>query len=207
MSAPAAHLAVRSHTWSVTSFADFAEFGGVGGGIWHFRFRNGSTHTEQDYLLMAGGVGGALEVPVSWLTSIGRVAISAFNDYISRAASFATASYTRCSVHGQVTFLDLAGARGAISCAQAGIGVAGGSAFGLNVMIPSLGAGPRIEADMSGFSYTLGAGVFAATGWLLPVGGGVADAVWNVDSVARARFARELARRPTDPVVRDLGHY
>ncbi len=191
-----------SHTWSVTSFADFAEFAGLGAGMWHFRFRNGTTHTEQDYVLVAGGMGGAAEVPVSWLTSIGRVAISTFNSYISRAASFATASYSRSLVRGQVSFADLVGARGAISCAQIGVGIAGASAFGLNVMIPALGAGPRLETDMSGFSFTLGAGVFVATGYLVPVGLG------GTEALTRITIARERRRRSaSDPVVRDPGHY
>jgi hypothetical protein len=77
----------------------------------------------------------------------------------------------------------------------------GGSAFGLNVMIPALGPGPRLETDMSGFSFTLGAGVFAATGWLVPVGIGASEAM------TRTTIARERRRSPTYPVVRDPGHY
>jgi hypothetical protein len=140
-----------SHAWAVSSFADLEEFAGLGGGMWHFRFRNVTTHLEQDYVLVAGGLGFAAEVPVTWLTSIGRTAVAAFNNVISRGATFAAASYSRSVVRGRVSFADLVGARGAISCDQAGVGIAGGCAFGLNVMIPALGPGPRLETDMSGF--------------------------------------------------------
>ena len=193
-------LTVPSRAWSVASYADFAEFAGIGGGAWHFRFRNGAMGHAEDFVLAAVGLGLAAEIPVSWLTSIGRAAVSAFNSFISRAANAAISSYTECHTRRAVCFDDLAYARGMISCAQAGAGIAGASAFGLNVIVPRLGTAPVIEANLSGFSYTRGAGAFAAGGVLVPVGMAYSEEV-------RQRFIREQLRSPTSPVIRDPGHY
>jgi hypothetical protein len=163
------HATTPSRAWSVMSFGDFSEFAGAGGGAWHFRFRNGATRTEENFLLMACGVGLAVEVPTELLTSLGRVAIAAYDNLISRAANGATATYSPCTARRAVCFNDLVGARGAISSAQAGVAIVGYAAFGLNVMCAG-STGPSLSANMSGQSYNLGAGAFAATGVLIPVG-------------------------------------
>ena len=166
------HATTDSRAWAVMSLGDVSEFAGVGGGAWHFRFRNLATRTEENFLLMGSGVGASAEVPTEMLTSLGRIAIAAFDNFISRAANGATASYSPCTVRRAICFNDIVCARGAISSAQAGVAVVGYAAFGLNVMCEGAAAGPNLSANMSGQTYNLGAGAFAATGVLIPVGFG-----------------------------------
>lgn len=162
-----AHLSVPSRQWFVSSYGDLAEVPGVGGGFWHFRFRNGTTRTEQHYVLAAGGVGGAAELPAALVsTALQR----AFNASVGRAAALTTATFSPCRTNRPVCFNDIDAARGMISVAQIGVGVAGYSAFGLNVCSWSLGPTPCLEADLTGPSNTMGLGVFAAGGVLVPLG-------------------------------------
>jgi hypothetical protein len=144
------HATTDSRAWAVMSLGDVSEFAGVGGGAWHFRFRNLATRTEENFLLMGCGVGASAEVPTELLTSLGRIAIAAFDNFISRAANGATASYSPCTVRRAICFNDIVCARGAISSAQAGVAVVGYAAFGLNVMCEGAAAGPNLSANMSG---------------------------------------------------------
>ena len=48
--------------------------------------------------------------------------------------------------------MDIAGARGIISCAQAGIGIVAEALFGLHVIVNRVGQAPALEVNLSGFS-------------------------------------------------------
>ena len=159
----------QSRAWSVTSYGDFAEFAGVGAGLWHFRFRNDANGYAENFVLVAGGVGLEAELPAGWLTTVGQRAVNVFNNFVSRGVNLSTASYTRCVVPHAISFERIDASRGMISSAQAGIAIDGYSLFGLNVCEARTGTAPLMSANLSGRSSTLGAGLFAAGGVLVSV--------------------------------------
>lgn len=199
MPPPPSHLSVSTRSWQVASYGDLSEFAGIGGGAWHFRFRN-STGQAEDFLAIGGGIGLQVQIPAGLLTRLGALALGAFNNFISRAANAAISSYVPANARRSLCFNDLAGARAMMSCAQAGIGI-GGALSGLNVLVHWQDAHPSLEVDLSGFSYTLGAGAFAAGAVLLPVGSSY------VDASMRQRYEQERHRHPGAPAIRDPGHY
>ncbi len=189
-----AYMAVEKRDWQVTSMGDLSGFGGLGGGIWHFKFRSPSLRKHMNTLLVAGGVGAGAEVQARWNAILNVI-------HRARDAERAERGYTRIRCLRAFSMNDMLLG---ICALASGTATMGPGVAGALLTLRASGQG-RARGDLFRRQPIVGDAIGAGLGGSIVWGSliGIGTEFWHLNT--RRRFDRELQRRPSDPVLRDPG--
>lgn len=190
------YFSKKAQDWRATSYGDVGISAGFGGGLKHLKMWSPSQNLKVNSLVLHVSAGVEIEINSAILSFINS---TVQNLVKSKDAATSESNYKTLRCVRAFSIMDYIGSTCAGGETSLALGV-GDKVGGLVVLNSSIGGLFSIPLEVE-TCWGLGGGSTVFRGVILGIGTQFYD--YNMQE----RFQRELKRKPTDPVIRDAGHY